>query len=197
MPQDALVMSLEEALPGEGARDAVSLAVLRVRDGDREAFGDLVALAETRVLRLAWHMLGDRDQARDAAQEAFLRAFKSLSHFRLGESFPAWIARITVNVCLDHLRRRGPVPVDLSEAQLPAEAGNPSEALLRKERRHLVRRALDGLTPRERAALVLRDLEGHATDEVARLLGVKAGTVRCQAAQARGKLLASLRGGKP
>jgi RNA polymerase sigma-70 factor (ECF subfamily) len=195
MPADALVMEAEAAVSAPEPQDAASRAVLRVRAGDREAFGELMALTEQRVLRLAWRMLGDREQARDAAQEAFLRAYRSLGGFRVGEHFPAWMARIAVNVCLDHLRRRGPVHLELQEAPGPAEAGTcPEEALLQRERRDLVRRSLERLPQGERSALVLRDLEGYGTEEAARLLGVKPATVRSQACLARRRILAFLKG---
>ncbi len=197
MAPDALVMDgldMATAAAPPAGTDPADRAVAQVRAGDTEAFGLLVDLTQTRVLGLAWRLLGDRDQARDAAQEVYLRAFRSLGTFRLGESFPAWVHRITVNVCMDQVRKRGPATAVVDLADAPANAGNglepAEEAVLRAERRALVLRALGGLTPGERAALVLRDLEAHSTEEAASILGVKAVTVRSQICSARAKVQA-------
>lgn len=164
----------------------------RIRGGETEAFEALMALTEMKVLGLAWRLLGDRDQARDAAQEVFLRIHRSLGTFRLGDNGQAWMYRITVNVCCDHARKRGPLMVssDHLETLDHAQAGMESAeaAVLLTERRALVRQALGTLTPAERMAMVLRDLEGFATDEVARTLGVRPVTVRSQISSARAKV---------
>jgi RNA polymerase sigma-70 factor (ECF subfamily) len=198
----------EEALPGSDlagpASPPVEEIISRVLAGDHAAFAELMALTERRVLRVAWRLLGDRDQARDAAQDVFLRVYRSLGGFRRGENFQAWVNRITVNVCCDHARKRGPAMVSAAalEAWHPAlAAAEPApEAVLREERRALVQRALAGLTPAERAAIVLRDLEGLSTDSVAQALGVRPATVRSQICSARVKIqifCAALVGGRP
>lgn len=170
------------------------LLVERVRAGDLEAFDGLMLLTERLVIGVAWRILGNRDLARDAAQETFLRVFRSLDRFRLGESFQAWICQITVNVCRDFARKRGPVAVDLEDMDsLPHERGavpkaGAEEALLLEERRSLVQGALKSLPPGERTALVLRDIEGFTTEEVARVLGVRPVTIRTQVSSARSKI---------
>ena len=178
-----------EAGPVDGPETGL---VQRILAGDAEAFAELMALTEGTVLAVAWRLLGDRDQARDAAQDVFLRSYRSLGSFRLGENFRGWLYRITVNVCLDHIRKRGPVmaPAEVLDWHAPVRDPLAEEALLLQERRLLVREALGGLTPAERSALVLRDLEGLATDEVARALGIKAVTVRSQLSSARAKVQA-------
>ena len=173
------------------------LLVEKVRAGDLEAFEGLMQLTEKLVVGVAWRILGNRDLARDAAQETFLRVFRSLDRFRLGESFQAWICQITVNVCRDLVRKRGPVSVDLEDMDsLPQEHGNAvpkagaEEALLLAERRALVQEALVSLSPGERTALILRDIEGFSTEEVARVLGVRPVTIRTQVSSARSKIRA-------
>jgi len=198
----------EEALPGPELAGTASLPVeaiiTRVLAGDQLAFEELMALTEQRVLRVAWRLLGDRDQARDAAQDVFLRVYRSLGGFRRGENFQAWVNRITVNVCCDHARRRGPAMVSAAALEpwhpALAAAGPAPETVLREERRALVQRALAGLTPAERAAIVLRDLEGLSTDEAAQALGVRPVTIRSQVCSARAKIqsfCAALTGGRP
>ena len=174
--------------PGPLAVDELITCTL---GGDLEAFDALMTLFEPRVLSLAWRLLGDRDQARDAAQEVFLRIFRSLVSFRQGENFQAWTYRITVNVCADHARKRGPFMAgpEVLESTDHAHPGDTAEeAVLLGERRALVRRALDTLTAAERAALVLRDLEGLTTREVAQTLGVQPVTIRSQLSSGRAKL---------
>jgi RNA polymerase sigma-70 factor (ECF subfamily) len=164
--------------------------VLRVRGGETEAFAEIMAETEGRLLGLAWRLLGDKDQARDASQEAYLRIFKSLDSYRIGESFMAWAGRVTANVCCDYQkkRERGAIDSQILES-IPCPNSDQAETtVLRQQRRELVQRALSILAPAERSALVLRDMEGLSTDETARVLGLKAGTVRAQISSARSKI---------
>lgn len=176
-----------------GAASSLDAALAQAQAGGHRAFEAVLDQAEGRVLGLAWRLLGDRDLARDAAQEVFLRVYRALGSYRAGEGGQAWMYRITVNVCADLARKRGPAPVDLDEAHHPASGRTAEEALLHAERRILVRRALAELTPAERAAVVLRDLEGLSAPEAAQVLGVRAVTVRSQASNGRAKLLARMR----
>jgi len=181
------------SLPEAPAQDALAPLIQRVLGGELDAFEDLMARTEARVLALAWRMLGDRHLAEDAAQETYLRVFRSLHTFRLGERFEAWLVRIAVNVCRDLARKRGPLPVPLDAMDtLPADAAHlgAEETALFHQRRALVQQALASLPQAERAALVLRDLEGLSTDEAARILGVRPVTIRSQAASARAKVQA-------
>lgn len=167
--------------------------VRRIRAGEVEAFEELMVRTEARILALAWRILEDRHLAEDAAQETYLRIFRSMNSFRLGEPFEAWMVRIAVNVCYDLARKRGPrsLPVETLET-LEGDAApmGAEEVVLLGQRRALVRQALANLPHGERAALVLRDLEGFSTDEVARMLGVRPVTIRSQAAAARAKVQA-------
>lgn len=187
------------------AADPLEHLVRRIQDGETEAFEGLMLRTEKRVLSVAWRILGDRHLAEDAAQETYLRVFRSLPGFRLGEAFEPWLVRITVNVCHDLGRKRGPRAVPIEFLELPGEAvPSAEESLLLQQRRTLVRQGLAGLPPGERAALVLRDLEGFTTEEVARMLGVRPVTIRSQVASARAKiqafcarLRAAPQGGRP
>jgi RNA polymerase sigma-70 factor (ECF subfamily) len=179
--------------------------VRRLRAGEREAFGDLMALTEARVLALAWRILGDRHLAEDAAQETYLRVFRSLDSYRLGERFEAWLARIAVHVCYDLARKRGPRPVEMDSLEgFSGEVAEVEAVVLLDQRRALVRQALATLPQGERIALVLRDLEGLTSEEAARILGIRPATVRSQVASARAKvqahcarLLTTPKGGRP
>ncbi len=178
-------------LPEASAQDLLTTLVRRVRGGELEAFEGLLRLTEKRILALSWRMLGDWHLAEDAAQETYLRVYRSLDSFRLGEPFEAWMVRIAVNVCRDLGRKRGPTPAPaelLEHLEGDAAPMGADETVLFHQRRALVQRALASLPEAERAALVLRDLEGHSTEEAARILGVRPVTIRSQAASARAKV---------
>jgi RNA polymerase sigma-70 factor, ECF subfamily len=183
------------------AADPLGPLVARTRAGDAAAFDELMRATERKVVATAWRFLGDREDARDAAQEVYLRAFKYLARFREGEDFQAWLYRITVNVCRDAAARRsrdgraaGATDEELERAAADSEnfagAGDAERDALRAQQRELLRRGLDALPERERAAVVLRDLEGLPTDEVARILKTRPVTVRSQVSSARAKLKA-------
>lgn len=181
------------SLPEAPAPDPLVPIIQRVLGGQVDAFEDLMARTEARVLALAWRMLGDRHLAEDAAQETYLRVFRSLHTFRLAEPFEAWLVRITVNVCRDLARKRGPMPVAFEAWDaLPEEKATPAaeETVLFHQRRAMVQQALACLPEAERAALVLRDLEGLSTEAVARILGVRPVTIRSQVSSARAKVQA-------
>src|SRR6266480_7384999 len=98
----------QEMLPPASVESADYFTVLvaRARAGDEIAFERIMLATEQRVVSIAWRMLGNRDDARDAAQEVYLRVFKYLGRFRAGEDFRGWLYRITINVCHDFARKR-------------------------------------------------------------------------------------------
>lgn len=176
-------LKLEEEAP-------LARLIARAQSGDATAFDEIMVQHERRVVAIAWRMLGNREEARDAAQETFLRVYRHLHKFDLERDFAGWLYRITVNVCRDHMRRRGRMTsIDESEAaELIASDTDIEAGALRSQQRALVVRALSTLSQKERAALVLRDLEGLATEEVARILGSTPTTVRSQISTARAKI---------
>ncbi len=167
----------------------------RAQSGEREAFELLVRQHEVRVLRLAQRLIGCPDRARDAAQDAWIRFYRSID--RVDPSRPVWpyLARIVANCCHDDHRRRtrigGLQPVDDSEEHLrrmPSEAPGPAREVEGGEQVALLRRALAALSEREREALVLRDVLGLSTQEVADAMGTGIGTVRSHVSRARIRL---------
>jgi RNA polymerase sigma-70 factor (ECF subfamily) len=181
------------SIPEAPADDPLEQLVRRIRAGEVDAFEELLARTEARILALAWRILGDRHLAEDAAQETYLRVFRSLNTFRLGERFEAWLIRIAVNVCYDLARKRSSLPVPMETLEALAGDAEPlaaEDAVLLHQRRALVQQALATLPQGERAALVLRDLEGFPTEEVSRILGVRPATIRSQVATARTKIQA-------
>lgn len=193
---EAALMAQELTLSGAGPAREATLESLarRLQAGDAEAFADLMTRTQSRILGLAWRILGDRELARDAAQETYLRIHRSLHAYRSSEPFEPWMVRIAVHACYDLARKRGPLPLpeaDLEGHEALWEDPRLDERLLQDQRRRMVQQALRDLPQAERTALVLRDLEGFPTEAVARLLGVRPATIRSQVASARIKLQAT------
>lgn len=167
----------------------------RAREGDREAFEELLELHQRKVYGTAWRLLGRQEDAQDAAQEVFLKLYRALPRLDPGRSVAGWLYRVTVNVCRDLGRRRGRAPEDSLDA-LGSEHGfdprDPAPGPQRRaegaEERRRVLEALATLPEKERAALVLRDVQGLSTAEVAEALGSSRTTVRSQISRARLKL---------
>ena len=156
--------------------------------GDVASFEQLLKAHEVLVLRIAQRLLLDRDEARDAAQEVFLRLHQSLDRFDGERPLKPWLYRTTVNICHDFRRKRRRV-VSLEAASNASSLGpSPYAQLATQERWSLVERALETIPERERDAIVLRDLEGLETAEVAAILGTSESTVRSQISKGRLKI---------
>jgi RNA polymerase sigma-70 factor (ECF subfamily) len=178
----------------QGSRHNSDSIIERARGGDTQAFEQLMIAHQQRVLATAWRMLGNTEDARDAAQEVFLRLYKHLHKYDAQQEFAPWLYRIIINVCHDVARKRGnrytSLEAEQEAGQLPIllSCDNSEHAAMQAEEQAIVMRALATLTEKERAALVLRDLEGMPTEEVARILGSSATTVRSQISTARTKI---------
>jgi RNA polymerase sigma-70 factor (ECF subfamily) len=157
------------------------------RLGDREAFGGLARLHEKKLLALCWNMTGDRDEARDAAQEALLQAFQNLERFDAGRSFIKWLLGIGAKRCLDRLRARRTFRRFLQDYvqegrghggwRHPAHAENESTV-----------RLLQKLSGRERTAISLAVFEDFSAREIAAVLRCSENTARVHLFNARAKL---------
>jgi RNA polymerase sigma-70 factor, ECF subfamily len=176
-------MAIPVESPDENAR-----SIAAAKAGDLRAFESLMRQHERMVLVTALRLLGNIEDAKDASQEVFLRLYRNLGKVEAATNCAGWLYRVTVNVCYDVGRKRvASVPVeDLQE--LKAEGENPQEVLTGAERRRVLEMSLRRLPPKERAALVLRDLEGLSTEEVARALGASEATVRSHVSKARVKM---------
>jgi RNA polymerase sigma-70 factor (ECF subfamily) len=188
--------------PEGGAAPAAEFSAIleRAVAGDSAAFVQLIVRYERRVLTLAWRLMGNMDDAKDAAQEVFLRAFKYLHRYDPARPLEGWIVRIAVNVCRDlarSQRQREALPLKLD---LPKHNSDPHSSLALDERKHLLDRALQGLTEKERNALILRDIEGFSTAEVASFLGLSQSAVRALIGRGRVKMrvaITRMKGGRP
>ncbi len=183
-------------------REREQAVIRQILDGDVNAFEELMAAYEKNVYNLALRMVNDREDAADMAQEAFIKAYQSLSSFRGDSKFSVWLYRIVSNVCLDFLRRRNRrSTVSLSveddegeEAQLdiPDETFSPEAQLERRLTREAVQRGLSGLPPDSRQILLLREIQGLSYEEIAQVLDLEVGTVKSRLFRARKKLCAFL-----
>jgi RNA polymerase sigma-70 factor (ECF subfamily) len=196
---DIALMTDRLELPDSSAKVAVSTlgpVIARAKAGDVAAFEQIIEFYQRKVLATAWRMLGDQEDARDAAQEVFLRVYKYLAGFRLDQDFGAWLYRIIINVCRDQVRKRCHHE-QFTSIEMEQELGNfealtsgedVEAAAIHSQQRAMVIQALATLSKKERAAIVLRDLEGLSTEEVARVLGSSQATVRSQISTARAKI---------
>lgn len=175
------------AAPHGGAQEAsVSEAVLHP-----DWFPDLVKQHLRRVFSVLYRMVGNHADAQDLAQEVFLKAFERRNQLRDPARAAGWLMRIASNTAIDFRRSRSPErtaePWDES-ADLGPRSPTPEQIFARSENERRLHEALRLLSPKERAAIVLRDLEGVSGPEVARMLGCSAITVRTHIASARIKL---------
>jgi RNA polymerase sigma-70 factor (ECF subfamily) len=158
--------------------------IRRAQAGEEEAFRLLVERHEDRAVRVAANMVGNGEDARDLAQEAFLRVFRNLDRFDFQHGFTTWLYRIVTNLGIDFLRRRRPgVRVqghdgeDEFELEDP-DAPAPSRSLESSETAERVRACIDRLAPHFRTVMVLRELEGLSCLEIADIVGATHVTVR-------------------
>jgi RNA polymerase sigma-70 factor (ECF subfamily) len=173
-----------------------TLLIDRAKAGDSLAYEELIDRYQRKVLSTSWRILRNREDAYDATQEVFLRVHKYIGGFRTDQDFAGWLYRIVVNVCRDQMRKRGGVRQfesfetehDAGRLDSLASTEDIEANAIRSQQRAMIAEALDTLSTKERAALVLRDLEGLSTEEVARALGSSQTTVRTQISSARAKI---------
>ncbi|MBP7829853.1 MAG: sigma-70 family RNA polymerase sigma factor [Kiritimatiellae bacterium] len=192
---------------GEEIADArqVRRWVQQARDGEEEAFGELMKMYHQRVFSLACGMVNNPDDARDLSQQSWVKAWKNLSRYRESSSFYTWLYRIVSNTCLDFLRHRArlgeqslPENVDLVTQADPNPAASrrsrPDKEAERAETRRLFDAALAELSPEHRMTLTLRELEGLSYGEIAKVMDCRTGTVMSRLFYARRHMQRKLRG---
>ena len=183
---------MKEAMQAAAGEISLAAKVEDARAVPESSFDELVTQHQQQVLRTAYRLLGRLEDAQDAAQEVFLRLLKHMH--RIQGDPRAWLYRVTVNVCNDQHRRR-PVIMD-PELDFVDPAPNAEHTLQIEERKRLLMDGLQTLPERERAAVILRDIEGLSTREVAAILSVEEVTVRSQISMARVRLAKYVRGRK-
>lgn len=162
--------------------------------GDVDAFNQVVLHFQDYVFTIAYRIMGDQHSAADAAQDAFLSAYRKLDTFQ-GGSFKAWVARITTNTCYDELRRRKRRPQAYleempgtemyDEPPIPAAAPDPEQEAQRADLNQAIQECIAALTDDQRFVLVMSDVQGYAYQEIADSAEVSLGTVKSRLSRAR------------
>jgi RNA polymerase sigma-70 factor (ECF subfamily) len=201
MPMGDMQPSAQPVLTLDTAQDEIDL-IRAAQRGRLDAFNALVLAYQGQVYGLAYRIMGDRDAAADATQEAFISAFRGIVSFR-GGSFRSWLLRIVANACYDELRRRQRRPTtsweefgEVDEEANPAltdEREAPWEYAERRELEQVIQAGIRTLPPDQRVTLVLSDVQGLSYQEIASTMRVSVGTVKSRLARARGKLRDFLR----
>ena len=175
-------------------------ALARAAAGDSDAFAEVVESHQERLLRLCERLLGDAEEARDAAQEVFLKAYRKAADFRPQGQVYTWLYRIAVNHCFNKLRRRRLVRFlrfkTGEEADAPAfdppDAGaDPATTLEARQRWQTTRRAIAKLPDNQRAVLILARFEGLSYRQIAEILGITEGAVESRLVRAMRRIEAA------
>jgi RNA polymerase sigma-70 factor (ECF subfamily) len=172
-----------------GSEDSDEQLMLRVGQGDKGAFDEIVRRYSSKMVNLAYQVVGDRELAEDIGQETFLRAYKSASRYRQISKFSTWLYTIALNLCRNELRRRkfkvysleGMAERDEGDKlriDIADERAKPDRDMERKEIGRLVRKAVDMLPEKFRTPLVLRDIQELAYEEISQILDLPEGTVK-------------------
>ena len=186
-----------------GERSIDQALVERVQQGDKRAFDVLVLKYQNKIIQLAYRYVHDHDEAMDVAQEAFIKAYRSLGNFRGESAFFTWIYRIAINTAKNHLVASGRRPpksdLDAQEAEQYEGASGlreydtPEHVLLRDELKETIAAAIDELPDDLRTAITLRELEGLSYEEIAEAMECPIGTVRSRIFRARDAIDARLK----
>lgn len=186
-----------------GERSIDQALVERVQQGDKRAFDVLVLKYQNKIIQLSYRYVHDHDEAMDVAQEAFIKAYRSLGNFRGESAFFTWIYRIAINTAKNHLVASGRRPpksdLDAQEAEQYEGASGlreydtPEHVLLRDELKETIAAAIDELPDDLRTAITLRELEGLSYEEIAEAMECPIGTVRSRIFRARDAIDARLK----
>lgn len=172
--------------------DQEQLWLDQARAGDRKAFGHLVEAYQRPVINLTYRMLGNPEEAADAAQEAFLRAYTRLHQYNPDHKFSTWLFSIANHHCIDRLRKRRVTMLPIDESplafSLDSDAPQPEEYLLTKERSQELQAMLDQLEPEYRTPLILRYWHEYSYQEIADTMEISLAAVKSRLFRARQKL---------
>jgi len=191
---------------GHTSVDSDEALVAKCQKGDRNAFDELVLRYQKKVFNITYRMVGNYTEASDLAQEAFVRAYKSIRKFRGQSSFYTWLYTIASNLCrnrLRYLRRQRKSVVSLDDP-VQTEEGvvsrgvadkslSPMAILERKEKGEFIQKVINSLDEEHRIVVVLRDIEMLPYDEICRILKVNIGTIKSRLHRARSLLKEKLK----
>lgn len=167
--------------------------MLRVAEGDLEAFSEIVRRHQRTAWRIALRFLGDPAEAEDIAQEAFLRILAAAPRYKPSATFSTYLYRVIARLCIDHIRKKRPLFTNTLPEAVDSSP-DPAAALVQKDRDALVRQALDVLPSRQRMVVILKYYEGLRYGEIARAMGTTIKAVERLLGRARKRLQSSLSG---
>lgn len=174
--------------------------ITKFKEGDKKAFEQLVHLYQDRVYSLCRHLLGNAHEAEDAAQDTFIKAYRNLPKFTPDASFYTWLYRITVNTCIDYKKRpffsalfaRSSDDDKFLAWEVPDEL-SPERLYESKQMGQALQRALQKISPKLKAIIVLKEMEGLSYEEISEVLDVSLGTVKSRLSRAREELFAAMK----
>ncbi|NLN49516.1 MAG: sigma-70 family RNA polymerase sigma factor [Clostridiales bacterium] len=175
------------------------LLITKSKNGDILAFEQLLSLYEKKAYNIAFRMMRNEEDAKDAVQEAFIKVFKSMKSFREESSFSTWLYRIVTNVCLDELRKRKKYASVSLEFEIESDRGTthieldkdevtPEDLYERQEKKELVLDTINSLKEDYKTVVILRDIQGFSYEEIATILSCSLGTIKSRINRARNVL---------
>ena len=163
----------------------------RARQGDPDAFGQLVDAYQVAVYNLCYRMLGEEYEAEDAAQETFLRAYDAMDRYDIGRPFSTWLLSIAAHYCIDQIRKKRMTFVNfqtLPDQEVPDPSPNPEASLSASEEQQRVRALLEILSPADRAAVVMYYWNDFSYEQIAEALDLTISAVKSRLHRARGEM---------
>jgi len=158
----------------------------RIQAGDESAFAEIVRLYKDRIVNFLYQVTGDYQRAVDLSQETFLRIYFKADKYRPIAPFSSWVYAIASNLAKTDLKKRYRMnQVSLDDVQYSAEVSTPSDETTDSGLVRNLREALDGLNPRYRIPVVLKDMEGYSQEEIARIINRPVGTVKARISRGR------------
>ncbi len=176
--------------------DLDSALIKKCKNGDIQAFESLINAYQKKAYNIALRIMANEEDAKDMAQEAFIRIYKSIMNFREESSFSTWIYRIVTNVCLDEVRKRknsatisidAAISIDGIETkyELCCDKETPEDIYEKTEKKEIILGAINELSEEYKGAIVLRDIEGFSYEEIATIMNCSIGTVKSRINRAR------------
>lgn len=179
--------------------DVAQQLIKRSQAGDVEAFETLIKQHQVIAYNIAYRILGDQEDAKDAAQEALIKVFKNLPGFKAESQFSTWLYRIVVNTCTDYMRKHRKITTVSTDkgleteegtlqTELPDERMSPEVVFEQTELKQKVQAAISALPEQNRTVIVLRDVQGMSYDVIASMLDLPVGTVKSRINRGRDML---------
>jgi len=166
----------------------VQRLIKQIKKGDQQAFAEIVELYQDRIFQLCYRMLGNRHEAEDVAQEAFVRAYMNIDRFDVDKKFSTWLFRIATNLTIDHLRKKRPdhyLDAELTGTDgvtlysyLAADEKLPEDTLLENELQQTVQKEIQSLPPKYRSAIILKYMQDLSLKEISEILELPIATVK-------------------